>query len=135
MRPNLRILVAFALVILAMVYLITSGFNSQTMVYYATVKELKMQGDDAVGRGFRVGGKVVPGSVVRSADRVQVRFAIEEDGEQLVVVYDGVLPDTFREEADVLVEGKMLPDHTFQATNVFTKCASKYEPSFDDKTD
>ncbi len=129
MARNKKVYIAFAVVLAAMAYLIFGGFNQQTMVYYSTVKELKEQGSQAYGRGFRVSGKVVPGSVQVATDRVRASFDIEEEGEVLHVVYDGVLPDTFKENIDVLVEGKMAESGTFQAANVFTKCASKYAPA------
>jgi len=135
MQRNMRVFVAFTLVIVAMLYLISSGFNEETMVYYSTVKELKMKGQDAYGQGFRVSGKVVPGSIEKASGKIEVRFIIEEEGERLSVVYNGILPDTFKEGAEVLIEGKYQSDDVFHATNVFTKCASKYEALDENKTD
>ena len=45
------------------------------------------------------------------------------------MVYSGLdpLPDTFRDGAQALAEGKMDRDGTFHATNIQAKCASKYE--------
>jgi cytochrome c-type biogenesis protein CcmE len=47
----------------------------------------------------------------------------------LKVVYDGMdpLPDTFRDGAKALADGKMEHDGVFHAKNVQAKCASKYE--------
>ena len=129
MKPNRKVYLAFALVILSISFLVAYGFNDETMVYYSTVKELKMRGADAYDQGFRVSGIVVPGSVKKATDRVHVSFDVIEEGETLHIVYDGILPDTFKEDMEVLVEGKYQPDGTFMATNVFTKCASKYEPT------
>ena len=126
---NKKVYIALTAVILAMAFLILWGFNDQTMVYYSTVKELKARGNEAYGQGFRVSGRVVPGSVVTELENVRVRFDIIEEGETLHVVYDGILPDTFKEDIDVLIEGRYEPDGTFRASNVFTKCASKYEPA------
>ena len=128
MSRNKKVYIAFLAVVLAMAFLILWGFNEQTMVYYSTVKELKERGADAYGRGFRVSGKVVPGTVERATDRVHASFVITEEGETLQIEYDGILPDTFKEDVEVLVEGTMQADGTFKASNVFTKCASKYEP-------
>ncbi|RMD95313.1 MAG: cytochrome c maturation protein CcmE [Calditrichaeota bacterium] len=134
MKRNFRIVAVFAVVIFAMIYLISSGLNNKTMVYYSTVKELKQKGKSAYGQGFRVSGKVVPGSIDKASDKIEARFVIEEEGERLQVVYHGILPDTFKEGSEVLVEGKYQPDDSFMATNVFTKCASKYSPAGEDQT-
>lgn len=129
MQPNKKVYIAFAVVIAAMAFLIFWGFNDDTMLYYSTVSELKARGTNAYGQGFRVSGRVVKGSVKHDLQNVRVEFDIEEQGETLHVVYDGILPDTFKEDMDVLLEGTYQPGNTFHATNVFTKCASKYEPA------
>jgi Cytochrome c-type biogenesis protein CcmE len=45
------------------------------------------------------------------------------------VVYSGMepLPDTFRDGAQALADGKLGPDGVFQASKIQAKCASKYE--------
>jgi len=127
MKPKAKIFISFAIVVVAMAFLVFFGFNNKTMVYYSTIKELKSKGEGAYNQGFRVSGTVVPGSVQKIDQAVQVRFAVTEEGEKLQVIYSGILPDTFKEGMDVLVEGKYQKDGTFAATHVFTKCASKYE--------
>ena len=127
MKPKLRILIAFSGAIAAMGFLLDSSFNNETMVYYTTVREIKSKNADAYDRGYRVNGKVVPGTVAKAQDRIQARFEIEDEGERLQVIYNGILPDTFKENQEVLIEGKYQGKGIFHATNVFTKCASKYE--------
>jgi cytochrome c-type biogenesis protein CcmE len=43
------------------------------------------------------------------------------------VIYRGLAPDTFTDEADVVVEGRLQPDGTFRATTLLAKCGSRYE--------
>ena len=45
------------------------------------------------------------------------------------VVYTGTdpLPDTFRDGAQALADGRLQPDGTFHASKIQAKCASKYE--------
>jgi cytochrome c-type biogenesis protein CcmE len=54
---------------------------------------------------------------------------LEEQGKKLPVSYVGrdPLPDTFKDGAQALVEGRVTPDGTFVAEQVQAKCASKYE--------
>ena len=49
------------------------------------------------------------------------------------VVYRGIAPDTFTDGVDVVVEGRMQSDGTFQATTLLAKCASRYENAPDAK--
>ncbi len=124
-RKRITIFAVVTAVIALIAWLFVSGFN-ETMVYYMTVSELKAQTVKAESRGLRVSGNVVPGSVVRSADGLQMRFTLDELGEHMPVVYKGIVPDTFKENAGVLLEGKYA-NGEFHAAQIFTKCASKYE--------
>jgi cytochrome c-type biogenesis protein CcmE len=58
-----------------------------------------------------------------------VDFVLTEQGKDLAVSYVGrdPLPDTFKDGAQALVEGKLRPDNRFVAEQVQAKCASKYE--------
>ncbi|MBI3666740.1 MAG: cytochrome c maturation protein CcmE, partial [Acidobacteria bacterium] len=100
---------------------------SESKTYYITIAELEgMQGKTAERR-LRVAGDVQPGSIVRSADRVQ--FVLRQENRTLKVVYTGrdPLPDTFRDNAQALADGRLGPDGVFEAKKIQAKCASKYE--------
>lgn len=79
------------------------------------------------GRSYELTGKVAKDSVKRDGDRL--RFAIRDrDGSASVpVVYEGVVPDPFREGREVIVSGK-LENGTFVAErdSLVTKCPSKF---------
>jgi cytochrome c-type biogenesis protein CcmE len=52
-----------------------------------------------------------------------------EDKTSLKVAYNGVdpLPDTFKDGAQALADGKLDKDGVFRAARIQAKCASKYE--------
>jgi cytochrome c-type biogenesis protein CcmE len=95
--------------------------------YYVTVKEFTEKGQPK-GR-FRVNGKVQPGTIDRKSDGRQVKFTIKDkDGAAtLPVDFTGIIPDTFVDDADVVVEGNRRQDGVFEATTLLAKCPSKYE--------
>jgi len=63
------------------------------------------------------------------ADKIQYSFYLKDDsGEILKVVLDGAKPNNFDLANSVVVKGKYMNDH-FHATEVLTKCPSKYEGS------
>ena len=95
--------------------------------YYVSVKEFAEKGQPD-GR-FRVNGKVQPGTIERMSDGRQVKFTIvDKDGaETLPVDFSGIIPDTFVDDADVVVEGNRRDDGVFEATTLLAKCPSKYE--------
>jgi cytochrome c-type biogenesis protein CcmE len=107
-------------------WLAASGV-SDSKTYYKTIPELAAMGSHAKGQRVRVGGDVVPGSIVR--DGAEVRFTLHQNAQQLKVVYRGAdpLPDTFRDGSQALADGRLGPNGVFEATKVQAKCASKYE--------
>ena len=120
-------LLAVALVALAgMAYLIVSGMQGAT-VYSLTIPELKAKGQAAVGQGARVAGILDGSSVSWDADSLMLKFTIRDGSQALSVVYKGVRPDMFNDGAETIVEGKLLPDGTFEAKTLMLKCPSKYE--------
>jgi cytochrome c-type biogenesis protein CcmE len=81
----------------------------------------------ALHQRLRVGGDVKNGSIQHYSGRID--FVLVEQGKTLPVSYVGSdpLPDTFKDGAQCLVEGKMGANGQFVAETVQAKCASKYE--------
>lgn len=115
-----------AVVIGALVWLASSGIN-ETKTYYKTIAEVGQMGDRAFEQRVRVAGDVESGSIQRTQGRVQ--FTLVQDKLRLKVAYTGrdPLPDTFRDGAQALADGRMGHDGVFLASQVQAKCASKYE--------
>ena len=84
-------------------------------------------GDKAYEQRLRVAGDVATGSIQRAKGEVQ--FTLSQDKQALKVVYTGTdpLPDTFRDGAQALADGKLGQDGVFHASKIQAKCASKYE--------
>ncbi|MBA3422036.1 MAG: cytochrome c maturation protein CcmE [Thermoleophilaceae bacterium] len=78
-------------------------------------------------RSYELTGKVVDGSVSREGERL--RFAVRDRAGRtaIPVVYEGVVPDPFREGREVIVEGRVV-DGTLMADrdSLVTKCPSKF---------
>jgi cytochrome c-type biogenesis protein CcmE len=124
---RIRLLIGFIAIGLAIGLLVARGAK-KTMVYYVTVSELLDKGDPkGTANGLRVTGTVVPGSIVR--DQMELKFAMTDGTKSLPVVYRGVIPDTFSEKGEVVVEGALGDGGTFQANFLMAKCPSKYEAS------
>jgi cytochrome c-type biogenesis protein CcmE len=106
---------------------LAAGGISETKTYYKTITELQQMGDRAKDQRIRVGGDVAPGSIERAGRNVS--FTLSQDNTKLKVVYSGIepLPDTFRDGAQALADGKLGPDGVFRASKIQAKCASKYE--------
>lgn len=98
-----------------------------------TLRDLAKQvvATDLEGKRIQLGGcKVVPGSIRWDEYRHRPAFTVADSTYSLEIRYVGnaVLPDTFKDEAQVVLEGYYdLGTNCFEAQIVFAKCPSKYE--------
>ncbi len=129
MRPRIKFLVGGAVILGVAAYLMTSSIKS-TGVYYVTPQELaqRVASDPSMaGSGVKMGARVIPGSIRRDPGGREVAFRVSDGDQSYPVVYRGIIPDTFTDSADVVVDGRLGADGTFHATTLLAKCASRYE--------
>jgi len=126
MKPYVKFGLLITVILGTLAWLATGGIN-ETKTYYKTVAELKDMGPDAQTKRLRVAGDVADGSIQRDGRRVS--FTLKQEALTIPVVYDSIepLPDTFRDGAQAVADGKMGPNGVFQASKIQAKCASKYE--------
>ena len=125
-----RFIIGGIIILLALGYLGYTSFAGAATYYYK-VNEVLAKGSSVIGENVRVEGHVATGSVQRESVGRLLKFTISDtvSGESLAVVYSGVVPDTFKADSDVVVEGSIGLDGVFQAQTIMTKCPSKYEPA------
>src|SRR5690349_4796740 len=118
---------ALVIVVVGTVVWLAFAGSADNNTYYKTITELGQMGDRAYGQRIRVGGDVASGSIQRVGNEVQ--FVLTQETTKLKVAYTGIdpLPDTFKDGAQALADGKLDKDGVFHATKIQAKCASKYE--------
>ena len=117
-----RLVAILVIATLAITAMAVQAFDG---AYYTTPEEFAQE-LDTEGRRWRVGGRVVDGTVVEENGR-PVSWMIEgEHGETMRIEYDGVVPDLFTPRAFVVVEGVAAGDGLLQATSVIIR----HEPEF-----
>jgi len=127
-----KFLLGAAVIVASVVALIAQGVK-ETGVYFLTPAELsaKTVADPTFVEnvGFKVGAKVVPGSVRRDPNARTIDFKVSDGIKTYPVTYHGLVPDTFTDANDieVVVEGRLGRDGVIQATDVLAKCGSRYE--------
>lgn len=137
MTKDRRFFAGLVGVSLVVTYLIWTGVSS-TMIFYFTPTELvaKAAGDAAFHEvGVKVSGRVVEGSYRKGDGELEHHFAVvdlEDPATTLPVEFRDLLPDTFVEEGEVVLEGRYRSDGVFEAAVVLTKCGSRYEASAED---
>ena len=109
-------------------WLAASGIN-ESKTYYKTISELKSLSPADMTKRVRVTGDVVAGSIQRAGTAVHFTICEKQSAQTLQVIYTGKdpLPDTFRDSAQAMADGRMQPDGTFHANSIAAKCPSKYE--------
>ena len=129
-RRRLKFLLLGLGVVLSMGFLVVVGVQQEGgLFYYLSVTEF-LEAEGRETNGFRVNGKVTEGSIERRATGQDVAFVMTDGTSSLQVSYHGIIPDTFVDGADVVVEGRM-DGATFQADLLLAKCPSKYESADD----
>jgi len=125
MKTYVKFGILMALIVGSLVWLAVGGVK-ETKTYYKTIAELQQLGPSAQGQRVRVGGDVEPGSIVKAG--TQVNFVLHQGGKKLSVVYSGTdpLPDTFKDNAQALADGRLDASGVFEAQKIQAKCASKY---------
>ena len=81
----------------------------------------------APGTRIRLGGLVKPGSLVRG-EQLTVRFEVTDGNRGIMVAYQGILPDLFREGQGVVAEGTLDAAGMFKADSVLAKHDENYMP-------
>ncbi len=119
--------VAIAAIAAILVFLAVGGIG-ENLVYYWSPTELAAAGEEARGATVRLGGVVVPGSVVRGDDGLQLDFAVTDGTEQVAVRARAVPPAMFREGIGVLVEGHLGADGVFETERLMVKHDNQYQP-------
>ncbi len=114
------------LIVGSLVWLAVGGVKD-TKSYYKTIPELEQMGKAAQAKRLRVGGDIQAGSIVKNG--MAVSFVLHQGAKTLNVSYSGPdpLPDTFKDNAQALADGRLGSDGVFQASKIQAKCASKYE--------
>jgi len=133
MSGKTALILSIAVVLSSLGFLVYTGLNTN-MVYYYHVDEFLPKAHSLEGEVIKVNGKVIDGSITKS--QLDYRFGIHgvTAANIVQVEYHGVVPDTFKNGSDVVVEGKFdSRSKVFHATTLLAKCPTKYEPQ-DQKT-
>jgi cytochrome c-type biogenesis protein CcmE len=103
--------------------------------YFKHVDEVMVDRPAWEGKPLQLHGYVVPGSIMVRPNTLEYKFKVQnnparsgESGNVVEASYKGVVPDTFKDEAEVVLRGRLTPEgfHT-DPNGVIAKCPSKYE--------
>ena len=97
--------------------------------YYKHVDEVMAQPTDWYGKKLQLHGYIVPQSVFVNQRTLEYKFQVQSNGKVVDARYIGVVPDTFKDDAEVVLKGTLAQDgFSVERNGVMAKCPSKYEP-------
>lgn len=125
MRRYARFLIPAVVIIGVLGFLMVN--LSSSLVYFNTPAELQTrEADDA---RLRLGGRVVPGSVVEND--ATVTFNVEDCETSVQVIHTGVPPQLFQEGIGVVVEG-VWSGEAFESDTMLVKHDEQYRTDAED---
>lgn len=97
------------------------------LTFFYTPSQVQAQGLRP-GAPFRMGGRVMQGSLQRQAGTLAVHFVVADESHRIPVVYEGLLPDLFGEDKGVVASGRLDGNGVFQAYQILAKHDETYQP-------
>tara|TARA_X000001036_G_scaffold212281_1_gene199168 strand:- start:1908 stop:2333 length:426 start_codon:yes stop_codon:yes gene_type:complete len=125
-KQRLYALIAILVGSLLATWLVVSALSENMNLFYSPteIKEANINQDTLI----RAGGMVKKGSIYKSTDSLNVSFTVTDYQNELIINYEGILPDLFAENAGVVVRGNLTPEGTFRAIEVLAKHDENYMP-------
>ncbi|MCK5521173.1 MAG: cytochrome c maturation protein CcmE [Candidatus Marinimicrobia bacterium] len=128
MNKGIKITAGILIIVATIIYWTFQSLDGNE-IYYMTVKDLKSSEFVNADSRVKLGGLVKAGTINKITP-MSVKFQIKQDSCWINVSYEGIIPDMFKDEAEVIIEGKYI-EGEFVADNLIAKCASKYETNFE----
>lgn len=128
MKPKnkrLSLIVATLTALAASVALILVAFEDNVVFFYSPSDLLKKRPGPT--QKLRIGGLVKKDSIKREPGVTEVSFEVTDLNNSVPVVFNGILPDLFREEQGVVAEGRYR-EQLFYATQILAKHDEQYMP-------
>ena len=125
-KQRLYALIAVLIGSLLATWLVVSALSENMNLFYSPSEILEADIDE--NALIRAGGMVKQGSIEKSKDSLNVRFTVTDYQNELIINYEGILPDLFDENAGVVVRGNLKTDGTFKAIEVLAKHDENYMP-------
>ena len=128
-RARVRLIGVTAVILIAIAAVVIMSGNAGG-AYSSSVADVTKD-QSLVGKRVKVGGSVVPASWDKQSNPMRFTIRDEKDsagsGPTVKVVYTGNVPSTFGDGVVAIVTGELAADGSIKATEMITKCPSKYE--------
>ena len=123
---RLLLILLTLIIILSAVLLILYNTRENVSYFYMPSEINKL--DIVKNETIRIGGFVENNSFNKISSS-SFKFKITDEKASILVIFNGILPDLFREGQGAVIEGTFVDNDIFNATNVFAKHDENYMPA------
>ena len=127
LRFQRLILILTTLVMLGAALLLILFNTKQNIVFFYTPTEL-IENKITSGVKVRIGGYVKKSSIKKKSIN-KYEFKITDNKNEILIFYNGILPDLFREGQGTVIEGSINDQNTVNASKVYAKHDENYMPA------
>ena len=127
LRFQRLILILITLVLLSAAVVLILFNTKQNIVFFYTPTEL-IENDFILNKKVRIGGYVKNSSFIKKSLNTY-EFTITDNVNELLVFYNGILPDLFREGQGTVIEGFLNNNNNIVASKVYAKHDENYMPA------
>ena len=124
LRFQRLLLILLTLVIILCAVLLILYNTRENISYFYTPSEID-NSKIVTNKTMRIGGFVENGSFNKISSS-SFKFRITDEKASILVTFNGILPDLFREGQGAVIEGTFVNNNVFNATNVFAKHDENY---------
>ena len=126
-KKAIRAVISAVVLLTALIAVLYTTVSSGAQ-YYKHVDEVMNDPAQWYGKDMQLHGFVVDKSIEQRPNTLDYRFKLKTGDYAVTATYTGVMPDTFKDGAEVVLTGQLGPTG-FQVapSGVTAKCPSKYE--------
>ena len=130
MKPKSQrlIILFFFLTLLGLsTFLVLKSLEDNIVYFYSPtdINEKILSNEIDLSKRIRIGGLVKENSILKEGKKIS--FKIHDGIDEILVIYNGILPDLFREEQGVVALGKV-ENKNFSAIEILAKHDENYMP-------
>lgn len=130
MKPKSQrlIILFFFLTLLGLsTFLVLKSLEDNIVYFYSPtdINEKILSNEIDLSKRIRIGGLVKENSILKEGKKIS--FKIHDGIDEILVIYNGILPDLFREEQGIVALGK-IDNKNFSAIEILAKHDENYMP-------
>ena len=130
MKPKSQrlIILFFFLTLLGLsTFLVLKSLEDNIVYFYSPndINKKILSNEIDLSKRIRIGGLVKENSILKEGKKIS--FKIHDGIDEILVIYNGILPDLFREEQGIVALGK-IENKNFSAIEILAKHDENYMP-------